>query len=634
MLSIVATETSALTVISIPGIAARGDLTFLQLAFGYLAGRIGVAALLLPGYFEGTQDTAYQRLERRFGRGARRAASGVFLLTRALADCVRIFATAIPLAIITHWSLPAGILAIGIVTVIYTWVGGLRAVVWVDVIQLGVYLLGGVATLVVATRLAGGPGAFARAWDAGKLVTLDFTPSFKVLYTFWGGVLGGALLAGASHGTDPPGPRGPLAHAAVDGGPRGGCDGVPQPEHPCRAARPERRVDHLRRPARHLSAGWMVVARAPARRRRRDHRERARDDPRRARRAVARAAGARMAVVRAAGHGGDGRGGDAVLTGRTVRHDTMTSRSARPPARPSAVFLGCDAGGSHSSVVVGSPAHVLGRADGPGAAMRPGGAVASAAVLADTARRAASQGGIPLPGDAAVVGAAGAGRRQEQAELEAALGEAGVARRVRVLADGEAALTRAFARGPGVLVNAGTGSIAYARAPDGEIHRAGGYGWQLGDEGGGYWLGRRALDVAARAQDGRGEGSTLLARLLGALGLQTFDDLVRWTATATPAQVAALAPHVINAAGDGEAVAQRAVEEAARELVALVLTLERHYPGTGPVSVATAGGLLVAQAPLAEAFRTRLAAESNRARLVTTRVDTPVGALKLAAQME
>jgi len=157
---------------------------------------------LLPGYFEGTQDTAYQRLERRFGSGARRAASGVFLLTRALADCVRIFATAIPLAIITHWSLPAGILAIGLVTVIYTWVGGLRAVVWVDVIQLGVYLLGGVATLVVATQLAGGISAFARAWDAGKLVTLDFTPSFTVLYTFWGGVLGGALLAGASHGTD------------------------------------------------------------------------------------------------------------------------------------------------------------------------------------------------------------------------------------------------------------------------------------------------------------------------------------------------------------------------------------------------------------------------------------------------
>lgn len=202
LFSIVATETSALTVISIPGIAARGDLTFLQIAFGYLAGRLGVAWLLLPGYFEGTQDTAYQRLERRFGPAARRTASGLFLLTRALADCVRMFATAIPLAIITHWSLAAGILAIGVVTVVYTWVGGLRAVVWVDVMQLGVYLVGGIATLVVATQLAGGVGAFARAFDVGRLRTLDFRLSFTVLYTFWGGLLGGALLAAASHGTD------------------------------------------------------------------------------------------------------------------------------------------------------------------------------------------------------------------------------------------------------------------------------------------------------------------------------------------------------------------------------------------------------------------------------------------------
>src|SRR5216110_931232 len=209
MLSVVATETSAVTVISVPGIAARGDLTFLQIAFGYLVGRITVARLLLPGYFEGTQDTAYQRLERRFGTAARRTASGIFLVTRALADCVRIFATAIPLAIITYGTpnpsdraLALGILAIGVVTLVYTWVGGLRAVVWVDVIQLGVYLLGGIATLIVATHLAGGVGAFGRAWDAGKLVTLDFRPSFTLLYTFWGGLLGGALLAAASHGTD------------------------------------------------------------------------------------------------------------------------------------------------------------------------------------------------------------------------------------------------------------------------------------------------------------------------------------------------------------------------------------------------------------------------------------------------
>src|SRR5204863_8797416 len=111
-------------------------------------------------------------------------------------------ARASTLAIISHCSLAAGRLAIGMVSVVYTWVGGLRAVVWVDVIQLGIYLVGGFATLIVATHLAGGVGSFARAWSAGKLVTLDFTPSFKVLYTFWGGVVGGALLAGASHGTD------------------------------------------------------------------------------------------------------------------------------------------------------------------------------------------------------------------------------------------------------------------------------------------------------------------------------------------------------------------------------------------------------------------------------------------------
>jgi len=312
----------------------------------------------------------------------------------------------------------------------------------------------------------------------------------------------------------------------------------------------------------------------------------------------------------------------------------VTPPSARPPDRPSALLLGADAGGSHSTVVVGSPTKILGRADGPGAAMRPGGAAKSAAVLAETARRAAVQARVDLPVERAVVGAAGAGRAQEQAELAAALVEAGVARRVRVLGDGEVALATAFGARPGILVNAGTGSIAYARDPAGELHRAGGYGWQLGDEGGGYWLGRRALDVAARSHDGRGEGSTLLARLLGALGLQHFDDLVRWSATATPAQMAALAPHVVNAAREGEAVARQAVDDAARELVELVSVLARHFPGTGPVAVALAGGLLLPQSPLTAAFRERLGATLKRARLVPDKIDSAVGALRLAEGLE
>ncbi|MGH7606930.1 MAG: sodium:solute symporter family transporter, partial [Gemmatimonadales bacterium] len=200
MLSIVATETSALTVISVPGIAARGNLTFLQLGFGYLIGRIGVAALLLPGYFDGTQETAYQRLERRFGPAARRVASAAFLVTRALGDGVRVFATAIPLAIITSWSIPAGILAVGVVTLVYTWVGGLRAVVWVDVVQLVFYILGGVATIVIALQIA--EGGWAEAWTAGKLRLIDPSISFHTTYTVWGGLVGGALLSAASHGTD------------------------------------------------------------------------------------------------------------------------------------------------------------------------------------------------------------------------------------------------------------------------------------------------------------------------------------------------------------------------------------------------------------------------------------------------
>ncbi|HXM38709.1 MAG TPA: BadF/BadG/BcrA/BcrD ATPase family protein [Gemmatimonadales bacterium] len=300
------------------------------------------------------------------------------------------------------------------------------------------------------------------------------------------------------------------------------------------------------------------------------------------------------------------------------------------------VLLGIDAGGSHTTVALGDrDGHVLARADGPGSAMKPGGAERSAAVILDVARRAAAQAGVPLPAAVALVGAAGAGRVPEREALAAAIVAAGVAELVEVLGDIEIALAAAFGDGAGVMVNAGTGSIAYGRTPDGNLHRAGGYGWQLGDEGGGYWLGRWALAAAARAQDGLEESSTLLERLLVALGLQTFDDLIRWTATATPAQVAALAPHVLNAAHEGETVAQRAVEEAAGELARLVRALTRHFPGTDVIPVATAGGLLRPASPLLAALRVKLGTDVPRARLAERGgpVDAPAGALRLAARL-
>ncbi|HEU5042042.1 MAG TPA: sodium:solute symporter [Gemmatimonadales bacterium] len=203
LLSIVATETSALTVISIPGIGARGSLVFLQLAFGYLVGRTAVAIWLLPGYFDGRQETAYARLESRFGVGTRRLVSVVFLATRFLGDGVRIYAGAIPLALVTGWNIPAAIIAMGGATLVYTWFGGLKAVVWADVVQLAVYVAGGMAALGIAWELAGGAGsALGAAGSAGKLQLVDLSVNLTSTYTLLGGLVGGAMLSAASHGTD------------------------------------------------------------------------------------------------------------------------------------------------------------------------------------------------------------------------------------------------------------------------------------------------------------------------------------------------------------------------------------------------------------------------------------------------
>ncbi len=313
----------------------------------------------------------------------------------------------------------------------------------------------------------------------------------------------------------------------------------------------------------------------------------------------------------------------------------MTDPTVRPSDRP-AVLLGIDCGGSHTAVAVGDRrGRVLSRAEGPGSAMRPGGAERSAAVILEVARRAATEAQVSLPATLALVGAAGAGRPPEQEALAVAITAAGVAERADVRGDTEIALAAAFGDGPGILLNAGTGSIAHARGADGQLYRAGGHGWQLGDEGGGYWLGRRALAAAARAHDGLEESSTLLERLLVALALETFDDLIRWTATATPEQVAALAPHVLNAAREGEIVAQQIVEEAAAELSQLVRVLLRHFPNHTAIKMATVGGLLRAGSPLLIALRADLATDLPRARISEGggQVDAPAGALRLAAKL-
>ena len=157
MISIVATETSTATFLSVPGVAYDGDFTFLQLAFGYLLGRVVVATVLLPAYFRGEIFTAYQLLQDRFGGPTRTTASLLFLVARSLGDGLRLFLAATVLEHLTGWSTEAAIVAVAAITVVYTFLGGMKAVIWTDVIQFSVYILGALVALVIlAGKLPGG----------------------------------------------------------------------------------------------------------------------------------------------------------------------------------------------------------------------------------------------------------------------------------------------------------------------------------------------------------------------------------------------------------------------------------------------------------------------------------------------
>jgi SSS family transporter len=203
-LSIVAAETSTLTIISIPGLAYDTNLTFLQVVMGYLVGRVVISVVLLPHYFRGDLYTAYELIERRFGRGLRSLTAGLFLLTRAAAEGVRVYAVSIVVSIALGTGEVASIAIITALTLIYTFEGGLAAVIWTDVVQTAIYVGG---TLVgVATILHLVPGGWtaihAAAASAGKLQVFDFRPNFWLPYTFWAGVVGGTAFITASHGTD------------------------------------------------------------------------------------------------------------------------------------------------------------------------------------------------------------------------------------------------------------------------------------------------------------------------------------------------------------------------------------------------------------------------------------------------
>ncbi len=202
--TIVATETSTLTFIGVPATSYAGNMTFLQLVFGYVVGRILVSALFIPSYFRGELFTSYELLDRQFGRRVKNLAAGIFLVTRSLADGIRLFATALVISVVTQVPVTWAVLVLGGAMIVYTTRGGVSAVIWTDVVQMFVYVAG--AAVVFMSLLWSIPGGWAeviRTGDlAGKFRVFDFAMSASTVYTLWSGVIGGMALTLATHGTD------------------------------------------------------------------------------------------------------------------------------------------------------------------------------------------------------------------------------------------------------------------------------------------------------------------------------------------------------------------------------------------------------------------------------------------------
>ncbi len=206
-LSIVSAETSTLTIIGTPTLAFTGNLGFLQVVFGYLLARIVIALVFLPHYFRGEMYTAYELMERRFGPHLRKLTAATFLVIRALAEGVRVFAISIVISIVLGTGEIASLVLIVCLTLFYTFEGGMTAVIWTDVVQMFLYVFGAlVSFFVILHHIPGGWGhVLAVAGPAGKFRVFDFTLGpgfFSRTYTFWAGIIGGCFLTTASHGTD------------------------------------------------------------------------------------------------------------------------------------------------------------------------------------------------------------------------------------------------------------------------------------------------------------------------------------------------------------------------------------------------------------------------------------------------
>jgi glucosamine kinase len=293
--------------------------------------------------------------------------------------------------------------------------------------------------------------------------------------------------------------------------------------------------------------------------------------------------------------------------------------------------VGLDGGGTQTTVAV---AEVSGREllryKGPAGLVDPRHPEQSARALAKTVREALALAGIGGQSAAFCAGLAGVGNDAERDVVQATLAAAGIAERVTVRTDGEIALEGAFRGGPGILLIAGTGSVAYGRGEDGRTARCGGWGMIVGDEGSGYWIGRSALQRALCSDDGRAEATGLLPRLLEVLSLAGPREIPPWAGRATKAHIAALVPHVVALADAGDTAAREILDDAAKELAAHVVALgARLAPWSEPTPVVLLGGVL-RNSQVATGIAEQLAAHGDAFDVRPPAADAVAGALDFA----
>ena len=203
-LSIVAAETSALTIIGVPGLAYGSDLALIQMIVGYVIARIILAAVMVPHYLRGEIYSPYELLANRFGAGGRRTAGGLFLLSETLAAGVRVYVVSIPIQLMLGVNIITALILFVVLSLIYTYIGGVKAVIWTDAVQFGLFLAGGLFTLCyVPTVMEGG---WSRIWEqasaAGKLHWLNTQFSLSSPINIWMGVIGGTVQVMSSHGAE------------------------------------------------------------------------------------------------------------------------------------------------------------------------------------------------------------------------------------------------------------------------------------------------------------------------------------------------------------------------------------------------------------------------------------------------